>query len=101
MDEQQLNARCVELVQHPDVKLRMWHPRMFWDVGSLDDPLPEDLSKPKFDLRELEVVLSAAAMAPSECAEEVNAREPGRADFLIRQVRRGELPLLHRGAVSG
>lgn len=97
MDEQRLNAHFVELVQHPDVRLRMWQPRMFWDVGSLDDPLPEDLKKPKFDLRELEVVLSAAAMVQPVCAEEVNAREPGRADFLIRQVRRGELPLLHRG----
>jgi len=96
MDVKNLNRRCVELAQHPDVKLRMWHPPMFWDVGALDDPSPEDLTRPKVDLLELEVVLAAAAWVPSECADELNTREPGRADFLTRQVRRGELPLLHR-----
>lgn len=96
MDAGELNRRCVSLIQEPDVLLRMWHAPMFWDVGTLDDPRPEELSRPKFDLYELEVVLATAALQPSQCAAEVNAREPGRADFIMRQVRRGERPLLRR-----
>lgn len=94
MDTEDINARCVDLVQKEDVKLRMWHPRMFWDVGDLDDPTPDDLTRPKFDLLELEVLLSAAALEESRCAADLNQREQGRADFIIRQVHRGELPLL-------
>lgn len=95
MDTQALNSRCVDLIQSDDVRKRMWHPPMFWEVGS-DNPAPDDLQQPKFDLMELEVLLSAAALQPSQCADELNEREPGRADFIIRQVHRGELPLLRR-----
>ncbi|HKK04504.1 MAG TPA: hypothetical protein VKA50_01520 [Gammaproteobacteria bacterium] len=95
MDTQALNSRCVELIQSEDVRKRMWHAPMFWEVGK-DNPAPGELTHPKFDLVELEVLLSAAALQPSQCAEELNEREPGRADFIIRQVHRGELPLLRR-----
>ena len=96
MDQEALNARCRELMQHPDVKRRMWHPPMFWDAGTEDNPNREDLSTPRVDLCELEVVLATAALQPSQCAEALEQRAPGRAEFIRRSVLRGELPLLSR-----
>lgn len=96
MDKEALNQRCVQLMQHPRVKLQMWCSRMFWDAGDSEDPSPSQLTKPKVDLRELEVMLSSAAYEPSLCANELNAEKPGRADFIIRVVHHGERPLLSR-----
>ena len=94
MDQRSLNQRSVELIQHPEVRRRMWHAPMFWQVGNKDNPGPEELTLAKVDLTELEVLLAAAALLPSQCAAELNERTPGRADFIIRQVHRGERPLL-------
>ncbi|NIR60521.1 MAG: hypothetical protein GWO02_13905 [Gammaproteobacteria bacterium] len=94
MDKEALNRRCVELMQHPRVKLQLWAPRMFWVVDGKDDPVPEDLTRPKVDLRELEVMLSAAAHEPSQAAEELESEEPGRAGFIARHLRTGQRPLL-------
>ena len=96
MDQETLNQRCVRLMQHPRVKLQMWYPGMFWDIDDSQDPSPSQLTRPKVDLRELEVMLSAAAYEPSVCAQELNAEQPGRADFIIRAVHHGERPLLSR-----
>lgn len=93
MDQEALNRRCVELMQHPRVKLQMWHPRMFWYVNR-DNPKPESLKRPKVNLEELEVMLSAAALEPSQAAAALDARLPGRADFIVRAVRSGQRPLL-------
>jgi hypothetical protein len=95
MDQSELNQRCVDLFFHPRVLQHMWHARMFWDIGSELSPKPTDLSKPKVDLQELEVLLCAAAYEESQCADDLNAREPGRADFIRRAVQSGQRPLLH------
>ncbi|OOG22010.1 hypothetical protein B1C78_15605 [Thioalkalivibrio denitrificans] len=96
MNRDELNRRCVELFQHPDVQLRCWHPRMFWETGMKDNPTPEDLIRPKVDLRELEVLLSESAHVPSECVDELNREAPGRADLIRHMARRGEMPYLQR-----
>lgn len=96
MEQTALNRRCVELMQHPRVKLQMWHPRMFWYVEK-DNPKPADLKRPKVDLWELEVMLSAAARERSQAAGELDARIPGRADFITRAVHSGQRPLLAPG----
>lgn len=80
-------------MQHPRVKLQMWHPRMFWYVKR-DNPNPRELKRPKVDLQELEVMLAAAALEPSQAAAELDARRPGRAEFILRAVRSGQRPLL-------
>jgi hypothetical protein len=77
MNREELNRRCVELFQHPDVQLRCWHPRMFWETNMKDNPRPEELTRPKVDLRELEVLLAESAHVPSECADELNRRIRG------------------------
>ena len=96
MDQEALNERCVSLMQNRDVLLHMWHPRMFWEVGSLDNPQPRDLLKPKVDLCELEVMLSAAAHVPSMCLSELEQRSPDRAHTIVHMIRRGEMPFLDR-----
>lgn len=96
MNAQDLNRRCVELFHHPDAKLHCWHPRMFWETHMLENPKPEDLQEPKVDLRELEVMLAEAAHEPSQCAEELEQEEPGRATLIRHMMERGEMPLLHR-----
>lgn len=98
MDQTELNQRCVELFFHPRVQQQMWSPRMFWDIGDELAPKAADFVKPKVDLLELEVLLSAAAYEDSKCADDLNAREPGRADFIRRAVRSGQRPLLHHAA---
>lgn len=98
MDKSELNKRCVELFYHPRVQQRMWNARMFWDVGRKLTPKADELTSPKVDLLELEVLLSAAAYEPSQCAEELNAREAGRADFIRRAVQGGQRPMLHHAA---
>lgn len=98
MDKTELNNRCVDLFFHPRVQQKLWHPRMFWDVGSQLSPKRSELTKPKVDLVELEVLLAAAAYEPSQCADELNTREPGRADFIRRAVQSGQRPMLHHAA---
>ncbi|MEJ2060055.1 MAG: hypothetical protein P8Y64_06140 [Gammaproteobacteria bacterium] len=95
MDQNALNARCVELFQHPRVQQMMWSPRMFWDIGRTLTSKPTDWTSPKVDLCELEVLLAAAAYVDSQCATELNGREPGRADFIRRAVQSGQRPMLH------
>jgi hypothetical protein len=95
MDQTELNQRCVNLFFHPRVQTKLWHPRMFWDVGMELSPKPTDLTKPKVDLMELEVLLAAAAYEDSQCANDLNNREAGRADFIRRAVQSGQRPLLH------
>ncbi len=94
MDAHALNTRCVELFQNPNVKLRMWNARMFWQVGDQLNVPSEKLTQPKVDLCELEVMLAAAALTDSHCAPELDKKEPGRVAFIQRQVREGMRPLL-------
>lgn len=94
MDQDQLNQRCVELFQHPRVKNMMWHPRMFWNIESQLSTKPEAWTKPKVDLCELEVLLSAAAYEESQCAADLDSREQGRAGFIRRAMQSGQRPLL-------
>ncbi len=98
MDQQELNNRCVSLFQSPRVQTKLWNPRMFWNVGRILNVKPEQLTEPKVDLCELEVMLAAAAYEPSQCADNLNAREAGRADFIRRAVQSGQRPLLQRAA---
>lgn len=98
MDKTELNERCVNLFYSPRVQQKMWNPRMFWDIGRNLSPKADDLKSPKVDLVELEVLLSAAAYETSQCADELNAREPGRADFIRRAVQSGQRPMLHNAA---
>jgi hypothetical protein len=98
MNNEELNQRCVDLLKKPGVQHQLWHPRMFWEVGALDNPAASDLTDPKVDLSELEVMLATAANEPSLCRDEVNERRPGRADFIQRQIRRGERPLLEHAS---
>ena len=94
VDPKALNARCVELFQNPNVRLRLWNARMFWQVGNQMNVAPTALTDPKVDTCELEVMLSAAALTDSQCAAELDKREPGRAAFIQRQIREGMRPLL-------
>lgn len=94
MNDDELNQRCIRLLNQPGVQHHLWHPRMFWEVGALDNPAASNLTQPKVDLAELEVMLAAAANESSLCRDDVNERRPGRADFIQRQIRRGERPLL-------
>ena len=96
MNEKELNERCVALFQNPDVQLHCWHPRMFWETHMKENPQPEELTEPKVDLMELEVMFAEAAHLPSACAEELNDLHPGRAELIRHMLRRGELPYLHR-----
>ncbi|WP_248886391.1 hypothetical protein [Acidithiobacillus acidisediminis] len=98
MEKQALNARCVELFQNPNVRLRMWNARMFWQVGDQFNVPADKLTAPKVDLCELEVMLSTAALTESQCAAELDKKEPGRAGFIQRQVREGMRPLLRPAA---
>jgi len=98
MDQQNLNQRCVDLMQHPRVRMQMWNPRMFWKCTRKLNLTAEELTDPKVDLCELEVMLSAAALEQSQCADELNSRNPGRADFIARSVRTGQRPLLSPAA---
>lgn len=100
MDQNELNTRCVELFQSPRVMQKMWNARMFWEFGRKLNPQAADLTVPKVDLEELEVLLSAAAYVDSQCAAAVNAREAGRADFIRRAVQSGQRPLLRSSQVS-
>jgi hypothetical protein len=102
MDSVTLNTRCVALFNHPRVKNQMWNPRMFWDIGKhqVVSLTPEVLHSPKVDLYELEVLLAAAAGEASQCAEALNQREAGRADFIQRAVRGGNRPFLRRAATA-
>ncbi len=93
MDRKALNQRCITLMQHPRVKVQMWHPRLFWYVRR-NNPDPAQLKRPKVDLEELEVMLSAAARESSRIAAALDARNPGRADSIVRAVRGGQRPLL-------
>ncbi|MDX5333604.1 MAG: hypothetical protein LPK58_06120 [Gammaproteobacteria bacterium] len=96
MNDRELNQRCVELMQNPDVMNHMWHPRMFWETRMKDNPTPDELVDPKVDLLELEVMLAEVAHVPSACAAELERREPGRADLIRHMIRRGDMPFLHR-----
>lgn len=49
MDKTELNARCVELYNHPRVRNMMWNARMFWDFGRKLNPTNEDLTTPRVD----------------------------------------------------
>lgn len=98
MDQQELNNRCVTLFQSPRIQTKLWNPRMFWEVGRKLNTNPDELTQPKVDLCELEVMLSAAAYEPSQCADNLNQREAGRADFIRRAVQSGQRPLLRRAA---
>ncbi|MGM0552372.1 MAG: hypothetical protein ACQETK_00965 [Pseudomonadota bacterium] len=98
MDQQELNNRCVALFQSPRVQTKLWNPRMFWNVGRILNVKPEQLTEPKVDLCELEVMLAAAAYEPSQCADNLNEREDGRADFIRRAVQSGQRPFLRRAA---
>ncbi|AOU98946.1 hypothetical protein BI364_14150 [Acidihalobacter yilgarnensis] len=92
----EINTRCVELFLRDDVRQFCWHPRMFWVVNGQDAPNARTLVTPKVDLMELEVLLSSAARVPSTCAEGLNDREAGRADFIQRNLARGDMPYLRR-----
>lgn len=94
-DPDALNRRCVELFYHPRVQLSLWSAGLFWILDQ-DVVQPDDLTRPKVDLEELEVMLAATARVPSECAESLDGRRPGRADFIRRAAHRGERPLLSR-----
>lgn len=96
MNERELNRRCVELFFNPDVQLHCWHPRMFWEVEPLENPMADDLTDPKVDLRELEVILAEAAHQPSVAATELEAENPGRAELIRHMLHRGDMPFLNR-----
>lgn len=96
MNEQELNERCIQLFQNPDVRKRMWHPGMFWNVHGQDTPTTDQMREPKVDLLELEVLFAEVAHQPSLCADDLNRREPGRAEFIRRMIDRGDMPYLHR-----
>lgn len=96
MNARELNQRCIDLFQNPDVRNRMWHPRMFWNVHGQDAPGNDALREPKVDLMELEVLFAEAAHVSSVCADELERRQPGRCGFIRRMIRRGDMPLLHR-----
>ena len=98
MDKTELNTRCVELFNSPRVKNMMWNPRMFWNFGRKLNPTEADLTTPRVDLCELEVMLAAAAWTDSQCAADLNSRNPGRADFIRRAVQSGQRPILTQGA---
>ena len=94
MEKTELNNRCVELFNHPRVRNMLWNPRMFWNYGRKLNPTEADLTTPRVDLCELEVLLSAAAWTESTCAADLNGRNPGRADFIRRAVQSGQRPIL-------
>ena len=77
------------------MKPRMWHPRMFWQTGS-DIPRMDELIVPKVDLCELAAMLATAAMIDSQCLQELKARDPNRAGYIVHSVRSGGRPLLGR-----
>ncbi len=73
----------------------MWHPHMFWQTGS-DIPRVDELIVPKVDLCELEAMLATAAMIGSQGLQELKARDPNCADYIVHSVRSGVRPLLRR-----
>lgn len=96
MNTVELNRRCVELFHAPGARRRLWHPRMFWHTHLVENPKPEDLQDPKVDLAELEFLLARVNDQASLCADEIEAREPGRTALLQHMIDRGEMPLLRR-----
>lgn len=95
MKQAELNQRCVELYNHPEVLKKMWAPRLFWETNNNDCAFCKTFTKPKVDLAELEVMLSAVVGEVSVCATSLNQEKPGRADFIKRSiVLLGERPLL-------
>lgn len=101
MDTEALNQRCIELFEKSQGQNHYWHVRMFWHTDRHDNPSPRELTDPKVDLLELEVLLSAATGEESQCAEALEAREPGRAALIRHMVQRGEMPLLRRPQGNG
>ena len=78
----------------PIQDIRYYRLLEFWQVGNQMNVAPTELTDPKVDTCELEVMLSAAALTDSQCAAELDKREPGRAAFIQRQIREGMRPLL-------
>lgn len=96
MSPEEINTRCIELYQKSLEQNHYWHVRMFWHTDKHDNPAPRELTDPKVDPVELEVLLSAAVGEESRCAEELEQREPGRPALIRHMIQRGEMPLLRR-----
>ncbi|QKT04141.1 hypothetical protein HUS23_10115 [Ectothiorhodospiraceae bacterium 2226] len=86
-----LEQKLVAWFADPRVQALRLDPVLFWARG---DKTP--FGRIKVDPRELEVFLAAVLGEPSECREDLERTEPGRASFLAANARRHELPLLRR-----
>lgn len=85
-----LHRRCVELYQKPAVQRKRWAPRLFWRMADENNLFGGF----RVDPEELEVLFSTLAGEASQAEAALEQRQPGRAGFIIRSIRHGELPLL-------
>ncbi|MEW5791986.1 MAG: hypothetical protein ACOY4L_04455 [Pseudomonadota bacterium] len=91
-DLEALGRRCVALYQHPAVQGKGWMPRLFWRPNPADPRDP--FGSLRVDPLELEVLFATIAGEASLCHAALETRQPGRAGFIARSIRHGELPLL-------
>lgn len=85
-------ARCQELYQDPRIQGKGWMPRLFWRPNPVE---PRDyFGSLRVDPWELEVLFATILGEPSHCQAALEQQRPGRAGFIIRSIRHGELPLM-------
>lgn len=82
-----LQDKLLRWFEEPKISAKGWAPRLFWQMQS-DGRYCET----KVDPCELEVFFAAILEQPSECYEVLEARAPGRAEFIAANARRHELP---------
>lgn len=90
IDMEHLQRRCVALFREPAVQGKGWLPRLFWRPVDAHDPF----GALRVDPLELEVLFSTLLGQESQAFDILERLRPGRAAFIMRSIRHGELPLL-------
>lgn len=82
-----MQEKLLNWYREPGIAEKGWAPRLFWHIQ------PDGrFSETKVDPCELEVFFAAILGQSSECYDALEARAPGRAEFIAANARRHELP---------
>lgn len=82
-----MEEKLAHWFSEPAIQAKGWSARLFWQLDSSGRP-----GRLKVDACELEVFFAAILGVASECHAALEARAPGRADFIAANARRHELP---------
>lgn len=97
IDLEQLQRRCIALFGEPAVRGKGWMPRLFWHPVDAGNPF----GVPRMDPLEMEVLFTAILGRESMAYDTLERLRPGRAAFIARSIRHGELPLLNLHTEAG